>query len=200
MSKLNWKSATIMGPLPAVFVGCGTMEKPNLITVAWTGIVNSDPAMTYVSIRPGRHSYQLIKETGHFTINLATADLVRKLDSCGVYTGAKMDKFKKFSLTAQVSVHVSAPTLAESPLTLECTVTQCIPLGTHHMFLAKIEGLSVDESLINDSGKLCLNQARLITYSHGDYLSLGKKLGHFGYSVKKKNHNNPKKSKERGSK
>lgn len=187
-----------MGPLPVVFVGCGTMDHPNLITVAWTGIINSDPAMTYVSIRPERHSYELIKKSGQFTINLATTETVRKLDSCGIYTGAKMDKFKKFALTPQESTHIGAPGLKESPLTLECSVTQCIPLGTHHMFLAKIEGLSVEEALINESGKLCLNQAHLITYSHGDYLSLGRKLGHFGYSVKKKNTTKQKKPKERG--
>ncbi len=198
MGKLNWKSATIMGPLPAVLVGCGTMDNPNLITVAWTGITNSDPAMTYVSIRPGRHSYKLIKETGHFTINLATADMVRKLDTCGVYTGAKVDKFKKFSLTPQESIHVSAPGVAQSPLTLECTVTQCIPLGSHDMFLAKIEGLSVEESLLNEKGKLCLNQARLISYSHGDYLAMGRKLGHFGYSVKKKNNKKQDNKSQRG--
>ena len=200
MSKLNWKGATIMGPLPAVFVGCGTVEHPNLITVAWTGIINSDPAMTYVSIRPGRFSHHLIQESGHFTINLATAQMVRKLDSCGIYTGAKMDKFKKFSLTPQASLHVSAPGVEESPLTLECNVTQCIPLGTHDMFLAKIEGISVDEKLLDAKGKLCLNQANLIAYSHGDYLAMGRKLGHFGYSVKKKNNHKAKTTKERGNK
>lgn len=174
-----------MGPLPVVFVGCGTMEKPNLITVAWTGIVNSDPAMTYVSIRPQRHSHKLIEEGGCFTINLATSSMVRKLDACGVYTGAKMNKFEKFSLTPLSSQNIAAPCVQESPLILECKVERKISLGSHDMFLAKIEAVVVEDHLLNEKGKLCLGKADLITYSHGDYLSLGKKLGSFGFSVKK---------------
>ncbi len=190
MKKVIWKPTTVMGPLPAVFVGCGSMERPNLITVAWTGIVCSDPAMTYVSIRPSRFSHQLIQESGEFTINLASSEMVRKLDACGVYTGAKIDKFKKFSLTPAPCSKITAPGVEESPLTLECKVERMIPLGSHDMFLAKIEAVAVNEELINEKGKLCLNRAHLVTYSHGDYLALGKKLGSFGFSVKKKTKNN----------
>lgn len=188
MSKVIWKPGTLLSPLPAVFVGCGDMEKPNLITVAWTGIINSDPAMTYVSIRPSRHSHKLIEESGEFTINLASCAMARKLDQCGVYTGAKVDKFKKFNLTPIKSVNLNAPIIDESPLSLECKVRQKLSLGSHDMFLAEILSVDVEDSLINDKGKLCLEKANLLAYSHGDYLALGRKIGSFGYSVKKRNH------------
>lgn len=196
MKKIIWKPTTVMGPLPAVFVGCGTSERPNLITVAWTGIVCTDPAMTYVSIRPSRFSHRLIQESGEFTINLASADMVKKLDACGVYTGAKMDKFKRFSLTPSPCETIGAPGVEESPLILECKVDRVLPLGSHDMFLAKIQAVEVAEELLNENGKLCLNKAHLITYSHGDYLALGKKLGSFGFSVKKKSKNTTQRGKK----
>lgn len=184
--KVTWNPAALLAPIPAVMATCGSMENPNIITIAWTGIVNTHPAMTYISVRPSRHSHKLIKESGEFVINLVTKDLVRKADSCGVYTGAKLDKFKKYSLTPERASKVSCPMIAESPVNLECRVTQVIPLGTHDMFLAEIVAVNVEESLLDENGKLCLGRAKLIAYSHGDYLELGRKVGKFGYSVKKK--------------
>ena len=186
MSKVVWKPGTMLSPVPVVLVSSGTVDKPNAITVAWTGIVNTNPAMVYISVRPERHSHKLISESGEFVINLVTRDLVRKTDQCGVYTGAKLDKFKKFSLTPEKASHVKAPIIKESPINIECKVEQVIPLGTHDMFLAKIVAVNVDDSLIADDGKLELKKAKLVAYSHGDYLELGKKIGSFGYSVKKK--------------
>lgn len=186
MSKVVWKPAALLAPVPAVFVSCGTVDKPNVLTVAWTGIVCSDPTMTYISVRPKRYSYNIIKESGEFVINLASRSMCRALDTCGVLTGAKVDKFKKCSLTAQKASVVSAPLIKESPLSLECKVDRIIELGTHDMFLARVEAVDVDEGLIDENGKLCLSRAGLVAYSHGDYLELGKKLGSFGYSVRKK--------------
>lgn len=195
MSKISWNPATLLSPVPVVLVSCGTPDKPNAITVAWTGIVNSHPAMTYVSLRSERHSHKLISESQEFVINLVTRDLVRRTDQCGVYSGKNCDKFKKFNLTAEEAFNVSAPLIKESPISIECKVEKIIPLGTHDMFLAKIVSVDVDESLINENGKLMLNKAKLVAYSHGDYLELGKKIGSFGYSVKKK-HNKDKQAKK----
>lgn len=186
MSKVIWKPAALLSPLPIVLVSSGTIEKPNALAVAWTGIINTNPAMVYVSIRPERHSHKLISESGEFVINLVTNSLVRKTDQCGVYTGAKVDKFKKFSLTPERASKVSAPIIKESPINIECKVENVIPLGSHDMFIAKVVAINVEESLINDDGKLELRNAKLVSYSHGDYLELGKKVGTFGYSVKKK--------------
>lgn len=192
MSKLVWKPGTLLSPVPVVLVSCGTVEKPNAVTVAWTGIVNTNPAMVYISLRPERHSHKLISESKEFVINLVTRELVRKTDQCGVYTGAKLDKFKKFSLTPEGASNVSAPLIKESPVNIECKVEQIIKLGTHDMFLAKIVAVNVDEVLVDDKGKLELKRAKLIAYSHGDYLELGKKVGSFGYSVKKNRKQNNK--------
>lgn len=186
MSKAVWKPGTLLSPVPVVMVSCGDMKKANIITVAWTGIVNTNPAMVYISVRPERHSHKIISETKEFVINLVTRELVKKTDQCGVYTGGKMDKFKKFSLTPEKASKVSAPIIKESPVNIECKVEQIIKLGTHDMFLARIVAVNVDESLIDENGKLELKKAKLIAYSHGDYLELGKKVGSFGYSVKKK--------------
>jgi len=184
--KLTWDPGTLLAPVPVVMASCGTMDNHNIITIAWTGIVNSNPAMTYISVRPGRHSYKLIKESGEFVINLVTRELVRKTDQCGVYTGAKVNKFKSFGLTPEAATKVSAPMIKESPVNLECRVKQIIPLGTHDMFLAEILAVNVDEKLVDETGKLRPGKANLVAYSHGDYLELGKKVGKFGYSVKKK--------------
>lgn len=186
MSKVTWKPGTLLSPVPVVMVSCGDMDKPNVITVAWTGVINTNPAMVYISVRPERHSYKLINETKEFVINLVTRDLVRKADQCGVYTGAKLDKFKKFSLTPEKASEINSPMIKESPVNIECKVEQVIHLGTHDMFLAKIVAINVDEELINESGKLELKKAKLVAYSHGDYLELGKKIGSFGFAVKKK--------------
>lgn len=193
MSKLKWQGGTLLGPLPAVLVSCGTLEKPNVLTIAWTGIINTKPPKTYVSIRPERHSYNIIKESGELVINLTTEDLVRATDFCGVRSGKNSDKFALCNLTADKSFEVAAPSIAESPLSLECRVSEIIPLGSHDMFLCDIVSVSVKEELINKDGKLQLDKAKLISYLHGEYFSLGKKLGSFGYSVKKRKKNKSKK-------
>jgi len=186
MSKISWNPATLLSPVPVVLVTSGDIKSPNVATVAWTGIVNTHPAMTYISLRPSRHSHKIITETGEFTINLVTKSIVKSTDSCGVYSGAHCDKFKKIGLTPEKSFKIKAPLIKESPVSIECKVEKVIPLGTHDMFLAKILCVNVEESLINEDGKLELGRAKLVAYSHGDYLELGKKLGTFGYSVKKK--------------
>ena len=167
-------------------VSCGTMESSNIITVAWTGIVNTVPPKTYISVRPSRHSYKLIKESGEFVVNLTSAALIKKADYCGIFTGAKVDKFKKCGLTKEEASEVSCPIIAESPLSLECRVTDVIELGTHHMFLADIVAVDVDDSLLDSKGKLCLEKAGLAAYAHGEYFELGKKIGYFGFSADKK--------------
>lgn len=186
MKKVTWKPAALLSPVPVVLVSCGDIKHPNALAVAWTGIINTNPSMVYISVRPERHSYTLIKESGEFVINLVTKDLVRKTDQCGVYTGAKIDKFKKFNLTAENSSKLNAPIIAESPINIECKVEKVIALGTHHMFLAKVVAVDIDETLISESGKLDLRKSKLVAYSHGDYLELGKKIGSFGFSAKKK--------------
>ena len=186
MGKVIWKPSTLMAPVPAVLVSCGSVDKPNAFTVAWTGIINSDPAMTYISVRPERHSYPIIRDTGEFVINLVPRSLVRAADFCGVRTGAKIDKFKKMKMTAESASTVSAPLIKESPVCLECKVVERKPLGTHDMFLAEITAVQIDEQYIDENGKLRLDKARLTAYCHGEYFDLGKKLGSFGYSVKKK--------------
>lgn len=186
MSKISWKGGTLLAPVPAVMVSCGNMEKSNIFTVAWTGIINSTPPKTYISVRPSRHSYGMIKESGEFVINLTTEALVRACDSCGVLTGAKVDKFAKFKLTKEKAQEVEAPLIGESPLCLECRLTDIVPLGTHDMFIADIVAVDIEESLVDADGKLHLEKAKLAAYAHGDYFALGKKLGSFGYSVRKK--------------
>lgn len=186
MSKEKWKGGTLLSPVPPALVSCGTLEKPNVLTVAWTGIINSDPPKTYVSIRPSRYSYGLIKESGEFVINLTTSELVRAADFCGVHSGAHKDKFALCGLTPEPSFEVGAPSVAESPVSLECRVSDVIELGTHHMFLADIVAVGVDKEYIDAAGKLRLDKCALAAYSHGDYFELGKKIGSFGFSVRKK--------------
>ena len=191
MAKINWKGSTLLGPLPPVMVSCGTMEESNIITVAWTGILNTHPPKTYVSIRPQRHSYHIIKESGEFTLNLTPARLIRAADYCGMYTGAKVDKFAKCGLTKEEGGEVACPSIAECPLSLECRVTDIIPLGTHDMFIADIVSVRADEALLDENGKLCMERADLAAFAHGEYFALGKKIGQFGFSaVKKKKNSN----------
>ncbi|MDO4267707.1 MAG: flavin reductase family protein [Eubacteriales bacterium] len=186
MAKQHWKGGNMLYPVPAVMVSCQRPgEKPNIITVAWAGTVCSDPAMLSISVRKERYSYDIIRETGCFVVNLATRELVPAMDTCGVKSGRNMDKFKEMHLTPQPSVHVAAPGIAESPVNLECRVTQIIPLGSHDMFLAEIAGVTVDERYMDEKGAFHLNDAKLVAYSHGTYFELGEKLGTFGYSVKK---------------
>ena len=188
MSKEYWKPGNMLYPVPAVMVSCGREgEKPNIITVAWAGTICSDPAMVSISVRKERYSHDIIKETGEFVINLVNKRLVRATDYCGVKSGRDVDKFAACGLhSAPGSVLTDCPILEESPVNLECKVTQVIPLGSHDLFLAEVVACDVDESLLDESGKLCLEKAKLIVYSHGEYLALGRKLGTFGYSVRKK--------------
>ena len=185
MSKVTWKSGTFIYPLPAVMVSCGTMEESNIITVAWTGIINTDPAMCYISVRPTRHSYEMIKKTGEFVINLTTKDLAYATDWCGVKTGAKVDKFKEMKLTKEKANFVNCPMIKESPVSVECKVKEIRELGSHHMFVAEILGINADEKYINENGAFDISKCDLIAYSNGNYYSLGKKIGRFGFSVQK---------------
>ena len=186
MSKIKWKGGALTAPVPPCMVTCGDGESANIITVAWTGIINTVPPKTYISVRPTRHSYGLIKESGEFCVNLTSASLVRAADYCGIYTGKKVDKFAACGLTKEEATEVSCPIIAESPLSLECRVTDVIELGSHHMFLADIVAVDVDESLIDKEGKLRLERADLAAFAHGEYFELGKKIGTFGFSAKKK--------------
>ena len=186
MARQNFKPGTLMAPLPAVMVSVGDMEKSNIITIAWTGILSSDPPRTYISVRPSRYSHGIIKEKGEFVINLTNEALSRATDFAGIYTGAKVDKFKKCNLTKAESQVVSAPTIAEAPISLECRVFDVIESGTHDIFMADIVNVSCDENLLDENGRICYEKAKLIAYSHGEYFSLGKKVGRFGYSTDKK--------------
>ena len=193
MAKMKWKGGALVAPVPPVMVSCGNMESSNILTIAWTGIINTIPPKTYISVRPSRHSYNLIKESGEFVINLTPSRLVKEADYCGIYTGAKVDKFEKCRLTKQEAQSVACPLIAESPMSLECKVTDIIPLGTHDMFLADIVAVNVDEKLIDEKGKLDLSRAGLTAFAHGEYYELGKKIGYFGFSaVKKKKGSTPK--------
>lgn len=186
--KQSWKPGTMIYPLPAVLVSCGESEQEyNLFTVAWTGTVCTNPPMCYISVRPERHSYDIIKRTGEFVINLTTASLARATDWCGVRSGRDYDKFSEMGLTAEPAAVVSAPVVGESPVSIECRVRQVIELGSHDMFLADVVNVLVDEQYINpETGKLELDRAEIITYSHGEYFRLGEMIGHFGWSVRKK--------------
>lgn len=185
-SKVHWKGSVMTSPLPPTLVSCGFEGKENVFTVAWTGILNTQPPITYISVRPERYSYELIKQSGEFVINLPTAELVRAVDYCGVKTGRKNDKFKDMGLHADKCEKVSAPLIAECPVNIECKVREIVQLGTHDMFIADIVGLDVAKELLDEKGRLCLDKAGLIAYAHGEYFALGKKLGSFGYSVRKK--------------
>lgn len=187
MSKIKWKGGALLAPVPPTLVACSDGEHDNVFTVAWTGIVNTVPPKTYISVRPSRYSYSLIKKSGVFTVNLVPSSLVRAADTCGVYTGAKVDKFRKCSLTREAASEIDCPMIAECPLSLECRVTDIIPLGSHDMFLADIVAVDVDESLVDEKGKLHLERAGLAAYAHGDYFELGKRIGSFGFSVAKRN-------------
>lgn len=182
-----WKPGNMLYPLPAVMVSCALAgERPNIITVAWTGTVCSSPAMVSISVRPERHSYHMIRESGEFVINLTTEELVRAADYCGVRSGRDVDKFEEMRLTPLKASQVAAPLIGESPVNIECRVEQVLELGSHHMFLASVLAVDVDESWMNEKGKMELNKAGLAVYSHGEYFALGKRLGTFGYSVKRR--------------
>ncbi len=184
--KTKFKGSTILAPVPAVVVTCGSVEKPNAITIAWTGIINSNPPKTYISVRPERFSYDLIKESGDFVINLTTKHIVKETDYLGVRSGRNEDKLKNLGLTVSPANEVSSPILDASPISIECKVTDVVPLGSHDMFVADIVCVNVADELIDESGRICLEKAGLIAYSHGEYFELGKKLGGFGHAVRKK--------------
>ncbi len=186
MAKQAWKGSTLLAPMPAALVTCGTLETPNIFTVAWTGIVNTQPPKTYISVRPERFSYPLIRQSGEFVINLSTRQLLHAVDFCGVRSGRDTDKFTMCNLTPEPASQLSCPMLAQSPLSLECRVTDVLELGSHHMLLADIVAVNADEQLLAESGKLQLNRADLIAFAHGAYYELGRQLGTFGYSVAKK--------------
>lgn len=176
----------VIAPLPAVMVTCGDIHNANVLTIGWTGIVNTKPPMVYISVRPTRHSHSIIKEKGEFVINLTTSRLVRETDFVGVRSGRDIDKIKKCGLTLEEASVVSAPVIAESPLSLECKVREIHSFGSHDMFLADVVAISADERYIDSKGKINLQQAGLMAYSHGEYFALGRKLGDFGFSVAKK--------------
>lgn len=186
MAKAMWKAGTFEYPIPAVMVSCGDMEKSNIITVAWTGILSSDPATVYISVRPSRYSYEIIKETKEFVINLTNEKLAYATDWCGVKTGAKVDKFKEMHLTKEECQFVSAPAIKESPVSIECKVTDIKEFGSHHMFIADVMSIDADEKYINEKGSFDISKCNLIAYANGGYYELGRKIGKFGFSVEKK--------------
>ncbi len=188
MSKQTWKPGNMLYPLPAVMVSAGDQSgSTNILTVAWTGTICTNPAMVYISVRPERHSYQMIKETGEFVINLTTEQLVRATDYCGVKSGRDVDKWKETGLHRGKAQSLKyAPVIEESPVNIECKVTEIKELGSHHMFLANVTAVQVEEAYMNRQNKFELNKTGLLAYSHGEYLGLGKSLGTFGYSIKKK--------------
>ena len=185
MARRNFKAGALTAPLPPVMVTVGDMENSNIITIGWTGILSTIPPRTYISVRPERHSYKMLKATGEFVINLTTAKQAKIVDYVGIYTGAKVDKFKECKLTKAASKEVSAPTIEECPLALECRVIEVIPMGTHDVFIADIVSVSCDESILDESGKIRFDQAGLLAYAHGEYYALGEKVGKFGFSTKK---------------
>ncbi len=187
MPKVDWKPGNMLYPLPAVMVSMGNKpENYNIITIAWTGTICSDPPMLYISVRPGRHSYQVLKETGEFVINLTTKDLAHATDWCGVRSGRQYNKFEEMKLTPGKSSKISAPTIDEAPINIECKVVDVKPLGTHDMFIAEVVNVQADEKYMDEkTGAFNLHKAKPICYSHGHYFEVGKRLGKFGYSVEK---------------
>ena len=186
MEKQKWKGSTLLAPVPPALVSCGTMEAPNALTIAWTGILNSQPPKTYISVRPERYSYGLIRDSGEFVINLPTAALVRAIDYCGVRSGRNEDKLSAMHLTVQPVEGFSCPMITESPLSIACRVTDVVPLGSHDMFVADIVSIYVASELVDEAGRLHLAKAGLCAYAHGEYFALGRKIGDFGFSVRKK--------------
>ncbi|MBQ6182244.1 MAG: flavin reductase family protein [Ruminococcus sp.] len=192
MPKQFWKGSALLAPVPAALVTCGSIEHPNVLTIGWTGIVCTRPPMTYISVRPERFSHDIIMDSGEFVINLTTSAMCREVDFCGVRSGKDMDKFEKCGFHLSPSQKISVPMIDECPVSLECKVTESKLLGSHTMFLAEIVGIDVDEKYIDSKGKLNLQQCGLMAYAHGEYFALGRKLGDFGWSVRKKKKNRSK--------
>ncbi len=195
MGKVFWEGSALLAPVPPALVPCGTMEEPNVLTIAGTGLVCTRPAMTYISVRPSRYSYGLIRQTGEFAINLTPSRLVKAADFCGVRSGAQVDKFAQCGLHQLPAQRISAPILEECPVALECRVTESRLLGTHELFLAEILGVDVDEQYLDSKGGLNLQQCGLAAYAHGEYFALGRKLGDFGFSVRKRKRSSDRMSK-----
>ena len=187
MSKQHWKPGNMLYPLPVVMVSCNRKgDKPNIVTVAWTGTICSDPAMVSISVRPERYSHDIIEETGEFVINLVTKDLTYATDYCGVRSGRDVDKFKEMNLTPLPSKMIDAVGIEESPVNIECKVVEVKKLGSHDMFIAEVVNVTVDDRYMDENNKFNLNDSDLVAYSHGEYFTLGEKIGTFGYSVRKK--------------
>lgn len=199
-SKRVWKSGTFIYPIPAALVSSGTMEKSNILTVAWTGIINTNPAIVYVSIRPERYSYNLIKKNKEFVINLTNENLVYETDWCGVKSGSEFDKFKELNLTKQKGKFVKCPLIKESPVSIECKVIEEKQYGSHVCFIAEVLSIDADNKYFDENGAFDISKCNLIAYANGGYYSLGKKLGTFGYSVSKKNKNKIKNVREKNNK
>lgn len=185
MSKKMWKPGTFIYPIPAVLVTSGNMENSNILTVAWTGIINTNPATVYISVRPERYSYKLIKENKEFAINLTTEQLAFATDWCGVRSGAKFDKFKEMKLTKEKANFIKAPLIKESPVSIECKVIEEKDFGSHTMFTAEVLSIDADEKYMDEKGAFDISKCDLIAYANGGYYKLGKKIGKFGYSVEK---------------
>ena len=186
MSKVEWKAGTFIYPIPAVMVTSGDMEKSNIMTVAWTGILNTNPATVYISVRPERYSYELIKNSKEFVINLTTEDLAFATDWCGVRSGKDYDKFKEMHLTKEKANHVKCPIIKESPVAIECKVIDIKEYGSHNTFVAQVLSIDADDKYIDEKGAFDISKCNLIAYANGGYYILGKKLGKFGFSVAKK--------------
>ena len=183
MSRKIWKAGTFVYPIPAALISCGTMEKSNILTIAWTGIINTDPAMVYISVRPNRYSYNIIKKNKEFVINLTNKDLAFATDWCGVRSGKDYDKFKEMKLHKEKAKFVKCPIIKESPVAVECKVKEIVELGSHHMFIAEVLSIDADEKYMDDKGSFDISKCNLIAYANGGYYPLGKKIGKFGYSV-----------------
>lgn len=188
MSRIDWKPGTLIYPLPAIIVSCGDIDgEHNLLTASWVGTICSNPPMCYVSIRPERYSYAIIKERMEFALNLTTVQMARETDWCGVVSGRSVDKVKETGLTIEPATLISAPLLSASPISLECRVREIMPLGSHDMFIADVVNVRADEQYIDpDTGGFDMERAGLLAYAHGEYFALGEFLGHFGWSISKK--------------
>lgn len=184
--KITWKGSALLGPVPPVLVSCGSLQSPNVLTVAWAGTICTQPPRVSISVRPSRHSYRLIRDSGEFVINLPTQALARAVDWCGVKSGRDVNKFEAMGLTAAPASALGCPLVAESPVNLECRVFQVLELGSHDLFLADVVAVNADAALLDKAGKLHLEQAGLLAYAHGGYYALGRQLGTFGWAVRKK--------------
>ena len=187
MAKQTWKPGNMLNPVPAVMVSVADKAgKNNIVTIAWAGTICTNPPMVSISVRPERYSYHMIEETGEFVINLTTEELVRACDYCGVVSGRDVDKFEKMNLTPYAVENCSVPAIKESPVNIACRVVEKKELGSHHMFIAEVVSVTVDEAYMNETGKFLINELGLVMYSHGEYFAMGEKLGKFGYSIQKK--------------